>query len=67
MNSNFTNTSQNLSDLSEKEIYRISNDQKTAIENGRMEIQNKYFHKNEDVISEMREWLKDNLSSKDKI
>ncbi|WP_233566042.1 MULTISPECIES: hypothetical protein [unclassified Flavobacterium] len=58
MDLNFINASQNLSDSFENELYEISNNQETAITNSRIEIENGYFHKNEDVISEMREWLK---------
>ncbi len=58
MDLNFINTPQNISDSSEKELYKISNDQEIAIEKSRIEIENGCFHKNEDVISEMREWLK---------
>ncbi|KQO29744.1 hypothetical protein ASF10_04330 [Flavobacterium sp. Leaf82] len=58
MDLNFINASQNLSDSSGKELYEISNNQETAIANSRIEIENGYFHKTEDVISEMREWLK---------
>lgn len=58
MDLNSINTSQNLSDSSEKELYKISDDQETAIENGRMEIVNGHFHKNEDLISELRQKFK---------
>ncbi|WP_264531690.1 hypothetical protein [Flavobacterium sp. N502540] len=51
MDSNFINAS-------EKKLFKISNNQKTAILASRIEIENGNFHKNEDVISEMREWLK---------
>lgn len=63
MDLNFINAPQNLSSQSEKEFYKISDDQKVIIENSRMEIKNGKFHKNEDVILEMREWLKNNLAS----
>ncbi|SHG58455.1 hypothetical protein [Flavobacterium defluvii] len=55
---NFLNALQTIFDSSEQELYALSNDQKKAIENSRMEIKNGDFHKNEEVISEMREWLK---------
>ncbi|MNY63335.1 hypothetical protein D3C86_2002780 [compost metagenome] len=58
MDLNFIDTSHNPSDSSEKQLYKISNDQEKAIENGRMEIENGNFHKNEDVISEMRKLFK---------
>ncbi|WDF59619.1 MULTISPECIES: hypothetical protein [Flavobacterium] len=63
MDLNFTNKPQNLSDSSEKNLYKLSNDQETAIENGRMEIVNEHFHKNENVISELREKFKCHQSS----
>lgn len=55
---NFLNALQTIFDSSEQELYQLSNDQKTAIEISRMEIKNGNFHKNEEVISEMKEWLK---------
>lgn len=55
---NFLNALQTIFDASEQELYELSNDQKTTIENSRIEIENGNFHKNEEVISEMREWLK---------
>ncbi|URM37752.1 hypothetical protein [Flavobacterium anhuiense] len=55
---NFLNALQTIFDSSEQELYQLSNDQKTAIATSRMEIENGNFHKNEEVISEMREWLK---------
>jgi predicted transcriptional regulator len=55
---NFLNALQTIFDSSEKELFELSNDQKTAIESSRKEIENGNFHKNEEVISEMREWLK---------
>lgn len=63
MDFDFINTSQNFSDSSEKEPYKISDEQEAVIRKSWMEIENGNFHKNEDVISEMRKWLKDNLSS----
>ncbi|MFH6997761.1 hypothetical protein ACHRVZ_07500 [Flavobacterium sp. FlaQc-57] len=55
---NFLNALQTIFDSSEQELYELSNDQKMTIESSRMEIKNGNFHKNEEVISEMREWLK---------
>jgi hypothetical protein len=55
---NFLNALQTIFDSSEQELYQLSNDQKTSIATSRMEIENGNFHKNEEVISEMREWLK---------
>jgi hypothetical protein len=55
---NFLNALQTIFDASEQELYELSDDQKTTIESSRIEIENGNFHKNEEVISEMREWLK---------
>ena len=55
---NFLNALQTIFDSSEQELYELSNDQKMAIEKSRIELENGNFHKNEEVISEMREWLK---------
>ncbi|MFB9077900.1 hypothetical protein ACFFLS_04440 [Flavobacterium procerum] len=55
---NFLNALQTIFDSSEQELYQLSNEQKSAIATSRMEIENGNFHKNEEVISEMREWLK---------
>jgi hypothetical protein len=55
---NFLNALQTIFDASEQELFELSNDQKKTIENSRIEIENGNFHKNEEVISEMREWLK---------
>ena len=41
-----------------KQLHELSNDQKKTIESSRTEIKNGNFHKNEEVISEMRKWLK---------
>jgi len=55
---NFTNALQTIFDSSEQELFELSNDQKRAIENSRTEIENGNFQKSEEVISEIREWLK---------
>jgi predicted transcriptional regulator len=55
---NFLNALQTIFDSSEQALYELSSEQKSAIEIGRNEIKNGKFHKNEDVISEMKEWLK---------
>ena len=55
---NFLNALQTIFDSTEQELFELSNDQKKAIESSRVEIVNGNFHKNEEVISEMREWLK---------
>lgn len=58
MDLDFLNTLETIFDSSEQEFYELSNDQKIAIKNSRVQIENGDFHKNEDVILEMREWLK---------
>ena len=58
MDLSIVNTLQTIFDSSEGEFYELSIDQKTAIENSRVQIENGNFHKNEEVITEMREWLK---------
>ena len=54
----FLNTLQNIVDSTDQEIYQLSELQESSITNGRSDIRNGKFHKNEDVISEMKEWLK---------
>jgi predicted transcriptional regulator len=55
---NFLNALQTIFDSSEQALYELSSEQNTAIENGRNEIKKGDFHTNDEVISEMREWLK---------
>ena len=55
---NFLKALQTIFDSSEQALYQLSSEQQTAIEKGRKEIKKGNFHKNEEVISEMREWLK---------
>ena len=54
----FLNTLQNIVDSTDQEIYQLSELQESSITNGRSDIKNGKFHKNEDVISELKEWLK---------
>ena len=54
----FLNALQNIFDSTDQEIYQLSELQESSITNGRSDIRNGKFHKNEDVISEMKEWLK---------
>ncbi|MBE8727498.1 hypothetical protein [Flavobacterium hungaricum] len=54
----FLKALQTIFDSSEQELYGLSSDQKMAIERSRKEIESGNFHKNDEVISEMREWLK---------
>ncbi|MCF8407906.1 MAG: hypothetical protein K9G36_02930 [Crocinitomicaceae bacterium] len=55
---NFLNALQTIFDSSEKALYQLSPEQDTAIETGRTEIKKGQFFKNDEVISEMKEWLK---------
>lgn len=55
---NFLNALQTIFDSSEQALFQLSSEQQFAIENGRIEIQNKQYFKNEAVITEMKQWLK---------
>ena len=54
---NFLNALQTIFDSSEQSLFQLSSEQQSAIEKGRDEIKNGHFFKNEEVISEMKEWL----------
>ena len=54
----FLNALQTIFDASEQSLYQLSSDQESSIEIGRNEIRNGKFHNNDEVISEMKEWLK---------
>lgn len=55
---NFLNALQTIFDSSEQALYQLSSEQQTSIEISRDEIKNGKFRKNDEVISEMRQWLK---------
>ena len=55
---NFLKALQTIFDSSEQALYQLSSEQQNAIDKGRDEIKEGNFYKNEEVISEMREWLK---------
>ena len=55
---NFINALQTIFYSSEQALYQLSAEQQSAIEKGRSEIKNGQFFKNEEVISEMKQWLK---------
>ena len=55
---NFLKALQTIFDSSKQALYQLTSEQQTAIEKRRDEIKEGDFHKNEEVISEMREWLK---------
>lgn len=56
---NFLNALQIIFDSSEQALFQISSDQQSAIETGKKEINSGQFFKNEEVISEMKQWLKE--------
>ncbi len=55
---NFLNALQTIFDSSEQALFQLSPEQQSSIEKGRNEIKNSQSYKNEEVISEMKEWLK---------
>lgn len=55
---NFLNALQTIFDSSEQALYQLSSEEKSSIEISRTEIQERKFRKNDEVISEMRQWLK---------
>lgn len=55
---NFLNALQTLFDSSEQALFQLSSEQQSAIEESRNEIKNGQFQNSDEVISEMREWLK---------
>lgn len=52
------NKLQTIFDSSEQSLYQLSTSQKSSIEAGRNEIKEGKFHNNDEVIQEMRKWLK---------
>lgn len=55
---NFLNALQTIFDSSEQALYQLSSDQQSSIELSRSQLKNDKFRNNEEVISDMREWLK---------
>lgn len=55
---NFLKALQTIFDSSEQSLYELNAEQQSSIETSRNQMQKGEFHKNEDVISEMKEWLK---------
>jgi len=55
---NFLNALQTIFDSSEQALYKLSAEQQSSIEVSRKEIKEGKFRKNEEVISDMRQWLK---------
>ena len=56
---NFLNAVQTIFDSSEQELYKLSTEQQLAIGEGKGDIKNRLFFKSDEVISEMRQWLKE--------
>jgi hypothetical protein len=54
---NFLNALQTIFDSSEQALYQLSSEQQSSIEVGRSEIKKGQIFKNEEVISEMNQWL----------
>lgn len=52
------NKLQTIFDSSEQSLYQLSTSQKSSIEAGRNEIKEGKSHNNDEVIQEMRKWLK---------
>jgi len=55
---NFLNALQTLFDSSEQALFQLSSEQQAVIDKSRREIKSNKFQKSDEVISEMREWLK---------
>lgn len=55
---NFLNALQTIFDSSEQALYKLSPEQESSIEISRNEIKNGNFRKNDEVISDLRQWLK---------
>ena len=55
---NFLNALQTIFDSSEQALYQLSAEQESAIEKGRSEIKNGQYFKNEELMAEMKQWLK---------
>ena len=53
----FLKALQTIFDSSEQSLFQLSVEQQLAIDKGRDEIKNGEFFKNEEVISEMKQWL----------
>jgi hypothetical protein len=55
---NFHKALQTIFDSSEQALYQLTPEQQKAIDLSRNEIKDKKFRNNDEVISEMRQWLK---------
>jgi predicted transcriptional regulator len=54
---NFLTALQTIFDSSENALFQLSSAQQDAIETGRNQIKNDQYFKNDEVISEMKQWL----------
>ena len=54
----FLNALQTIFDSSEQALYQLSFEQQSFIDSARHEIKDGKFQKHEEVISEMKQWLK---------
>ncbi|OYU84005.1 MAG: hypothetical protein CFE24_08665 [Flavobacterium sp. BFFFF2] len=54
----FLNALQTIFDATEKELFQLSREQQNAIETSRKQIIEGDFRKNEEVLSDMKTWLK---------
>lgn len=54
---NFLSALQTIFDSSNETLYQLSTEQQLSIEAGRSEIKKDQIFKNEEVISEMKQWL----------
>jgi predicted transcriptional regulator len=56
-NLNFLKALQTMLDACEESLFELSTEQQKSIQKGRRQIKNGEFHSNENVISELKEWL----------
>ncbi len=54
----FLSALQTIFDSSEQSLFQLTPEQSKSIEIGRKEIKNGKYFENEEVISEMKEWLR---------
>jgi len=54
----FLNALQTIFDATEKELFQLSREQQNAIETSRKQIIEGDFRKNEEVLGDMKTWLK---------
>ena len=54
----FLNTLQAIINSSEPSHYKLSSEQELLLEQGRSEVKNGSFIKNEEVLNDLKQWLK---------